>query len=64
MKTLAKALEDITDLINIQSKEATVPAPEDYMVGLANGLLIGRSCIDGNSPEFFSCQKRLKEVTT
>jgi hypothetical protein len=52
--------KDFDDLLKIQTTEPTVvKGTEPYMVGLANGLLIGKSLVDGSDPcpKFFDCKK-------
>lgn len=45
---MSDALADINQLIAAQRGNLT----DSYMVGLYNGLLIARSCLDGGNPEF------------
>lgn len=53
--SVAKALQDITegldDLIKVQCSDGNWDYDE-YMRGMANGLILARTLIDGNDPEY------------
>ena len=49
--TIEQVENDLTDLIRIQSSEPTVKVDE-YMRGLANGLICARSCVNQLDPVY------------
>lgn len=51
MKTIETVLEDINDLIKIQGADGDWN-DSAYMCGLYNGLLLARSVITNESPDF------------
>jgi len=57
-KDIDKIKDDIDNLVKIQCTDPTVTKEhEPYMVGLANGLLIGKAVIDGSEPKFHTPRK-------
>ena len=46
-----KSIQDLKDLIKVQCSDGNWNYDE-YMHGMANGMLVALSCFDGASPEF------------
>jgi hypothetical protein len=58
--TIEEVEEDLTDLIEIQSSEPSVKTDE-YMRGLANGLICARSCVNQLDPVYI--ENKVEEYT-
>lgn len=43
--------EEIQKMMDIQVREVELEKPHDYMVGLYNGLALGKSVCDGEEPD-------------
>jgi len=57
-KDIDTIIDDLNDLIKIQTSDPAVTKDKNrYMVGLANGLLIGKAVVDGSEPEFLTPAK-------
>jgi len=63
--TLEKAAEDIDDLIKIQTTEPSVKQGDkegEYMRGLANGLIVAKSAVDGKEPRLLNPDGKLEKL--
>ena len=54
--SVGDAIETLKDLIKVQCSEGNWNY-DAYMHGLANGLIVALSCLDGKSPKFMSAPK-------
>lgn len=62
MKTIKKITSDLDDVLNIQRQNGNWNY-DPYMHGLANGLIMARSLVTGEEPEFLDApEKWLKDI--